>query len=276
MTNLEKLTLVSNYYKIIPKEFDPFYHKIKEKGDKLGLNIQFVEITSDFGIRKSKIEKRYGIEITVLSTAEKIDQNLYRQMAKKVGCDKTNSNLTLCLGYGLRNINEGFIAGSESGSIVLGSRCFSNNQIMFDIMAHRFLGREAILYRLGHEMLHEFGYSEEEVKRMQEKYYKDIKDLENPTIDSLFQKLEDAEMELRRAIDIIFEEGSEEYQLLEKTMQALKEKGVDFKFSKMTICVKNPATKQWTKMPLIGSTNEYFMRLIESAIETHLTGRNIT
>lgn len=74
-------------------------------------------------------------------------------MAKKMGSDKKNSNLTIALGYGLRNINEGFVPGSQSGSIVLGSRCFVNNQIMFDIMAHRFLGKEALLYRLGHEIL---------------------------------------------------------------------------------------------------------------------------
>lgn len=270
MTNLEKLTLISNYYKIIPKEFDPLYHKIKKKGEKLGLNIQFVEITSDFGLRKSKIEKRYGIEITVLSTLEKIDPNLYEQMAKKIGSDKKNTDLTIALGYGLRNISEGLIPGSQGGSIVLGSRCFVNNQIMFDIMAHRFLGKEAIRYRLGHEMLHEFGYNEAQVKQMQEKYYKDIKNLENPTVDSLWNKLESAEIELRQSIDKIFEPDSEELRLLEKAMQALEEKGVNFKFSKMTISVKNPVTKQWTKMPLIGSTNEYFLRLIESAVQNHL------
>lgn len=271
MTNLEKITLASNYYKIIPKEFDPLYHKMKEKGQKLGLNIQFVEITSDFGLRKSKIEKRYGIEITVLSTLEKIDQNLYEQMAKKIGSDKKNSNLTIALGYGLRNINEGLIPGAQSGSIVLGSRCFVNNQIMFDIMAHRFLGKEAIRYRLGHEMLHEFGYGEKEVKLMQEKYYQDIKNLENPTVDSIWSKLESAEIELRRAVDQIFEAGSMEAQLLENAIVALEEKGVNFKFSKMTICIKHPVTKQWMKVPLIGSSNEYFMRLIEDAVRNQLS-----
>lgn len=271
MTNLEKITLASNYYKIIPREFDPLYRKIKEKGQKVGLNIQFVEITSDFGLRKSKIEKRYGIEITVLSTLEKIDQNLYEQMAKKIGSNKKNSNLTVALGYGLRNINEGSVPGSQSGSIVLGSRCFVNNQIMLDIMAHRFLGKEAIRYRLGHEMLHEFGYEEKEVKLMQEKYYQDTKNLENPTVDSLWNKLETAEIELRRGIDKIFEDGSEESKLLDKAMNALKEKGVNFKFSKMTICIKHPVTKQWTKVPLIGSSNEYFMRLIQEAVLRQLS-----
>lgn len=271
ISNLEKLALASNYYKIIPKQFDPLYHSIKEKGEKLGLPIQFVEVTSDFGLQKSKIEKRYGIEIVVASTVEAIDASLYDKMAAVVSSEKKNHSLRVSLGYGLRTINPSLISGTESGSIVLGSCCRTNNQIMFDIMAHRFLGKEALRYRFCHEMLHEFGYNEQEVSMLQEAYYTCTKDVPNPTIDSLWNKLERAELELKHSIDALFERSSVQAHFLEEAMFALQQNGIDFKCSKMTIRLPKPFSRQWVRVPLLGTSSDYVMSVIENVVREKLS-----
>lgn len=235
MTNLQKMIIISIYRDIVQDKYKNLFNYIKYVSNDYNLCFNEVAVTSNFdGI----ITTKYGIDIELTDITMSINSELYDFMGKIIKSDKHNNSLKVGLGYGLRTIDLYHMRASITG----GSHCQTKNLISFDIPSYKILGLEAMIYKFAHEMLHEFGFNEQQTLNMERKYYNIIKESIYDLIHSLYIQIPNAEEKLFNRIDKIIMSNCEIMNLLNSTYNYLLN-GYIPDFENSIISIMHPITK---------------------------------
>lgn len=210
MKYLQKMIFISLFREKVLNNYNMLFHYVDQASKCYSLDVKEVAVTSGFnGI----ISTEYGLDLGLIDTEKIIDRELYRSMANIVHSDKVNNDLKIRLGYGLRSID----LIHMNASITTGSHCAVTNTISLDISSYNLLGLEAMIHRFGHEMLHEFGFKEKEVLKMEDKYYDNIKDIACIFIKSFYTNLSYYAQKLDERIETMFVASKYMMQLLNET-----------------------------------------------------------
>lgn len=220
MTALKKLGVVSMCHDLIQEsDFFRFVDSLKKVGLNYGLVFHPVAVTSSFG-KNNRVNTKYGVDIRLVDYQEMLGVECYDQLAKAFGSNQINSGLRLAFGYGLRTID----FQNNNASIITGSHSPLTNEIMFDVPTYKFLDKETMRHRLGHEMLHEFGLDEREVLSKEDDYYQEIRNIEIKPLSSLYQRIQQANIELESRVGQLFSECYYQQKLLEGFVEELNPK----------------------------------------------------
>ena len=221
MTKLKKFALIMLYHEYLAQPGKDFLNHIIDEAKKVDLNIENVIVTSSFG-KMDEVKSIVGYSIELTDFYEIIDESDYCLLAQIANSTRPYNRLKITYGYGMRTINNSY---SLNVSITAGSHCVITNSISLDIKTYIQLDKEAMAHRLAHELLHEFGYSEEQVLYYQDEYYDYVKLILKPTVDIIWDKLELAELLLESRINDLFSNGSYEEQVLNKMFNELLQNG---------------------------------------------------
>lgn len=243
MTSLQKMIIISIYRDIVQDKYKKLFDYIKDVSNDYNLCFNEVAVTSNFdGI----ITTKYGIDIELTDMTMFINPELYDFMKKTIKLDKHNNELKVGLGYGLRTID----LHHMRASVTTGSHCIPKNLISFDIPSYKILGLEAMIYRFAHEMLHEFGFDEQQTLNMEYGYYNIIKESIYDLIHSLYTQIPSAEKNLINRIDKIIMSSYKISNLINSTYNYLLN-GYIPDFENSTISIIHPITKEQMNISFI-------------------------
>lgn len=180
--------------------YNEMFNEIKSKEQQYFLDINKVVVTSSFG--NGGVSTREGIDIGIKDTSVLLNEDVYKKFSDVLNVPKENEKLTLQLGYGMRSLN--IIGDRASVDITAGSHCAVTDIISFDAKVYNILGKDAMIHRFGHEMLHEFGFPEEIVTRMEDEFYHKIKNFSEGIISSVVEAIPSAEYSLKERMERLF------------------------------------------------------------------------
>ena len=174
------------YHEHLTQSGKDFLNHIIDEAKKVDLKIENVIVTSSFG-EMDEVKSIVGYSIELTDFYEIIGESDYYLLARIANSIKQYNKLKITYGYGMRNIND---MNRLNISITSGSHCAITNSISIDIKTYLQLDKEAMAHKFAHELLHEFGYSEEQVLYYQDEYYDYVKLILKPTVDIIWDKLE--------------------------------------------------------------------------------------
>ncbi len=244
MKKLKIFALVSIFHLEYLDIYNEMYNEIKSKEQQFSLDINKVIVTSSFG--NCGVSKRVGIDIGIKDTSFKMNVDSYKTFGNLLNVSKINENLNLQLGYGMRCLN--IIGDRTSVDITTGSHCAITNTISFDAKIYNILGKDAMIHRFGHEMLHEFGYPEEMVLSMENDFYYKIKNFSDDILLPLTQNIAYAEYSLEERMETLFGEKTKANNILMHLYEYIL-KNIGYTSNEEMICT-HPITNKPIQIPI--------------------------